>query len=157
MKKTHKIGFFIIGASFLTTLLVKNYLAPTKILYSGEIESTEIGATVEVYFDEYGVPSIFAETDDDMFFVAGYVGARDRLFQMAFMKYAYKGQLSKVLNDTLFVEDKFLRTLGFESIAEKSLSKMPPEIVGHLQKTCDGINAYIQTLSPNEYLSLIHI
>ncbi len=96
MKKTHKIGFFIIGASFLTTLLLKNYLAPTKILYSGEIESTEIGATVEVYFDEYGVPSIFAETDDDMFFVAGYVGARDRLFQMAFMKYAYKGQLSKV-------------------------------------------------------------
>ena len=151
MKKTHKIGFFIIGAFFLTTLLVKNYLAPTKILYSGEVESTEIGATVEVYFDEYGVPSIFAETDDDMFFVAGYVGARDRLFQMAFMKYAYKGQLSKVLNDTLFVEDKFLRTLGFESIAEKSLSKMPPEIVGHLQKTCDGINAYIQTLSPNEY------
>jgi len=151
MKKTYKIGVFIIVIIFLTTFFVKSYLSPTKILYSGEITTPEIAAPVEVYFDEYGVPSIFAETDEDMFFVAGYVGARDRLFQMAFMKYAYKGQLSKVLNDTLFVEDKFLRTLGFETIAEKSLSKMPPEIVGYLQKTCDGINAYTQTLSPEEY------
>ena len=74
-----------------------------------------------------------------MFFVAGYIGARDRLFQMSFMKYAYKGQLSSVLNDTLFVEDKFLRTLGFERIAEKSLNKMPPEIIKNLQKTCANL------------------
>ena len=86
-----------------------------------------------------------------MFFVAGYLGARDRLFQMAFMKYTYTGQLSRVVNDTLFAEDKFLRTLGFESIAEKTLEKIPKELLSHLQKTCDGINAYAQSLSPAEY------
>ncbi len=151
MKKTQKTMLFIGFVIFLATLFFKNYTKPTNLVYDGIIETEEVGAPVDVYFDEYGVPSVFAETDEDMFFVAGYIGARDRLFQMSFMKYAYKGQLSKVLNDTLFAEDKFLRTLGFETIAEKSLNKMPPEIVKNLQKTCDGINAYIQTLSPKEY------
>ena len=132
-------------------LFIKSYLKPTEILYSGTIENQNIIAPVEVYFDSYGVPHVFAENDDDMFFVAGYLGARDRLFQMAFMKYTYKGQLSSVVNDTLFPEDKFLRTLGFESIAEKTLEKIPENLLSHLQKTCDGINAYAQSLSPAEY------
>ena len=131
-------------------LFVKNYLKPTEVLYSGTIEAPNITAPVEVYFDGYGVPHIFAENDDDMFFVAGYLGARDRLFQMAFMKYTYRGQLSSVVNDTLFPEDKFLRTLGFESVAEKTLEKIPENLLSHLQKTCDGINAYAQSLGPAE-------
>ena len=151
MNKTQKTTLFITITAFLALLFFKNYIRPADLLYNGTIEAVDIEFPVNVYFDEYGVPSIFAETDEDMFFVAGYVGARDRLFQMSFMKYAYKGQLSKVLNDTLFVEDKFLRTLGFETIAEKSLNKMPPEIIKNLQSTCDGINAYIQTLSPKDY------
>jgi len=136
----------IAGAFF-----IKSYLKPTEILYSGTIETPNITEPVEVYFDAYGVPHVFAENDDDMFFVAGYLGARDRLFQMAFMKYTYTGQLSRVVNDTLFAEDKFLRTLGFESIAEKTLEKIPKDLLSHLQKTCDGINAYAQSLSPAEH------
>jgi len=68
---------------------VKSFLKPTDIPYEGEISNLDIQDTVDVYFDEYGVPSIFASNDSDMFKVAGYVGARDRLFQMAFMTYAY--------------------------------------------------------------------
>ena len=151
MKKKHKV-FIILAAVVLTGLLfIKSYLKPTKLVYSGTIKTKEIESPVNVYFDEYGVPSIFAENDEDMFFVAGYIGARDRLFQMAFLKYAYKGQLAETLNDTLFSEDKFLRTLGFETIAEKSLEKMPQEFVLNLQKTCDGINTYTQSLKPSEY------
>ena len=149
MKKALQIlvGLLLVAG----VLFVKSYLKPTEILYSGTIETPNIIAPVEVYFDTYGVPHVFAENDDDMFFVAGYLGARDRLFQMAFMKYTYTGQLSRVVNDTLFAEDKFLRTLGFESIAEKTLEKIPKELLSHLQKTCDGINAYAQSLSPAEY------
>ena len=149
MKKVLQISVVLLLAAGV--LFIKNYLKPTEILYSGTVENQNIIAPVEVYFDDYGVPHIFAENDDDMFFVAGYLGARDRLFQMAFMKYTYKGQLSSVVNDTLFPEDKFLKTLGFESIAEKTLEKIPENLLSHLQKTCDGINAYAQSLSPAEY------
>ena len=105
----------------------QSFIAPTPIPYEGTISDLDVEDTVEVYFDDYGVPSVFASNDSDMFKAAGYIGARDRLFQMSFMKYAYKGQLSLVLNDSLFAEDTFLRTLGFEKIAKETLEKLHNE------------------------------
>ena len=129
----------------------QSFIAPTPIPYEGTISDLDVEDTVEVYFDDYGVPSVFASNDSDMFKAAGFIGARDRLFQMSFMKYAYKGQLSSVLNDSLFAEDTFLRTLGFEKIAKETLEKVPSSTLQHLEDTCFGINAYVQTLSPEDY------
>ena len=148
LSKTFILLFLITG---FIVFSINNFLKPTDILYEGKITDLDVEDTVEVYFDDFGVPSVFASNDSDMFKVAGYIGARDRLFQMSFMKYAYKGQLSLVLNDSLFVEDTFLRTLGFEKIAKKTLAKVPLETLQHLEDTCFGINAYVQTLSPSEY------
>ena len=53
---------------------------------------------VEVYTDEYGVPHVFAENEKDLFFVAGYVAARDRLFQLSMVDLAVRGSLSSVLD-----------------------------------------------------------
>ena len=129
----------------------QSFIAPTPIPYEGTISDLDVEDTVEVYFDDYGVPSVFASNDSDMFKAAGYIGARDRLFQMSFMKYAYKGQLSLVLNDSLFAEDTFLRTLGFEKIAKETLEKVPSSTLQHLEDTCFGINTYVQSLSPQDY------
>ena len=148
LPRTFILLFLITG---LIVFKVNSFLKPTDILYEGKITDLDVEDTVEVYFDDYGVPSVFASNDSDMFKVAGYIGARDRLFQMSFMKYAYKGHLSLVLNDTLVAEDTFLRTLGFEKIAKKTLAKVPPSTLQHLQDTCFGINAYIQTLAPSEF------
>ena len=148
LARTFILLFLISG---LIVFKVNSFFKPTDILYEGKITDLDVEDTVEVYFDDYGVPSVFASNDSDMFKVAGYIGARDRLFQMSFMKYAYKGHLSLVLNDSLIAEDTFLRTLGFEKIAKKTLAKVPPSTLQHLQDTCFGINAYIQTLAPSEF------
>ena len=148
LARTFILLFLISG---LIVFKVNSFFKPTDILYEGKITDLDVEDTVEVYFDDYGVPSVFASNDSDMFKVAGYIGARDRLFQMSFMKYAYKGHLSLVLNDSLIAEDTFLRTLGFEKIAKKTLAKVPPSTLQHLQDTCFGINAYIQTLTPSEF------
>ena len=151
MGKLPKAFILLFLISGLIVFKINNFLKPTDILYEGKITDLDVDDTVEVYFDDYGVPSVFASNDSDMFKVAGYIGARDRLFQMSFMKYAYKGHLSLVLNDSLIVEDTFLRTLGFEKIAKKTLAKVPPSTLQHLQDTCFGINAYVQNLSPEDY------
>ena len=143
--------YLLFGLFFVLYLIYQSIFSPPEIQYEGINKKLKLIDDVEVYFDDYGVPNIFAKNDSDMFKVAGYVGARDRLFQMAFMKYAYKGQLGLVLNDTLFAEDKFLRTLGFEKIAVKTLEKIPPEIIKHLEDTCEGINAYSQELEPKNF------
>ena len=151
MGKLPRAFILLFLISGLIVFKINNFLKPTDILYEGKIIDLDVDDTVEVYFDDYGVPSVFASNDSDMFKVAGYIGARDRLFQMSFMKYAYKGHLSLVLNDSLIVEDTFLRTLGFEKIAKKTLAKVPPSTLQHLQDTCFGINAYVQNLSPEDY------
>ena len=151
MEMRTKILFLIIVSFIIINYAINAFLKPVEVSYSGVNTELSLSNDVEVLFDDYGVPSVFAENDSDMFKVAGYIGARDRLFQMAFMKYAYKGQLSLVVNDTLFAEDRFLRTLGFEKTAKKTLDKVSPDIMKHLEDTCYGINTYVQNLSPNEY------
>ena len=151
MKKLPLILSTSLFLLFIFYYSFQSFLAPTSIPYEGTISDLDVEDTVEVYFDDYGVPSVFASNDSDMFKAAGYIGARDRLFQMSFMKYAYKGQLSLVLNDSLFAEDTFLRTLGFEKIAKETLEKVPSSTLQHLEDTCFGINTYVQSLSPQDY------
>ena len=151
MGNRNKILFSLFILFIIINYSINSFLKPVEVSYEGINSQLSLFEDVEVFFDDYGVPSIFAENDSDMFKVAGYIGARDRLFQMAFMKYAYKGQLSLVVNDTLFAEDRFLRTLGFEKTAKKTFDKVPPEIMKHLEDTCYGINAYVESLSPSEY------
>ncbi len=151
MGNRYKILFSLIILFIIINYSINSFLKPVEVSYEGINSQLSLSEDVEVFFDDYGVPSVFAENDSDMFKVAGYIGARDRLFQMAFMKYAYKGQLSLVVNDTLFAEDRFLRTLGFEKTAKKTFDKVPPEIMKHLEDTCYGINAYVESLSTSEY------
>jgi len=151
MGKIYKILFFALTVLILINFSINSFLKPANVIYDGINQELSLQNDVVVIFDNYGVPSVFAEKDSDMFKVAGYLGARDRLFQMSFLKYAYKGQLSLVVNDTLFSEDRFLRTLGFEKIAQKTLKKVPADILEHLEDTCYGINAYVQSLSPSNY------
>ena len=147
----NKILFSLFILFIIINYSISSFLKPAEVPYEGINSQLSLSKDVEVFFDDYGVPNVFAQNDSDMFKVAGYIGARDRLFQMAFMKYAYKGQLSLVVNDTLFAEDRFLRTLGFEKTAKKTFDKVPPKIMKHLEDTCYGINAYVESLSPSEY------
>src|ERR1041384_3099994 len=52
---------------------------------------------VEVYFDDRMVPHLFAQKDEDLYFVQGYLHARFRLWQMEFQTHAAAGRLSEIL------------------------------------------------------------
>ena len=49
---------------------------------SGELRVPGLKASVEVIRDRWGVPHIYAQNTDDLFFAQGYVMAQDRLWQM---------------------------------------------------------------------------
>lgn len=65
--------------------------------YSGTIELRGLKADVEVRFDEYGVPHIFADNKEDLFFTQGYITARERMFQMDMTRRAGRGELDVLL------------------------------------------------------------
>ncbi len=58
-------------------------------------------APVTVVRDGHGVPSITAQTLDDLFFAQGYVTAQDRLWQMDMMRRYAAGELAAALGTEL--------------------------------------------------------
>ena len=48
----------------------------------GEIEVPGLGAEVRVLRDGHGIPQVYADTSDDLFYAQGYVQAQDRFYEM---------------------------------------------------------------------------
>ena len=46
----------------------------------GDLDVPGLREPVEVIRDEWGIPHIYAQNDDDLFFAQGYVMAQDRLW-----------------------------------------------------------------------------
>ena len=79
-------------ASFLLLLvIVLEWLRHPLPIYEGALNMKPLKEKVEVYTDSYGVPHIFADNETDLFFVAGYIAARDRLFQLSMVSLAVRG------------------------------------------------------------------
>src|SRR5439155_10213303 len=74
---------------------------------------------VEILRDRWGTPHIYAQNTRDLFFAQGYAQAQDRLWQMEFTRRVGNGNLSALLGpDTLGI-DRFMRTIGLRSTAER--------------------------------------
>lgn len=112
---------------------------------------------VSVVLDARRVPHIFAQSDRDLYFVQGYITARDRLWQMEFQTLAAAGRLSEfmptVYEDLLLQRDREMRRLGMVLAAQNSLDALmqdPASKTAVLAYT-EGINQYIHQLSPRKY------
>src|SRR6476660_8693236 len=78
---------------------------------------------VKVYMDERLVPHVFAENDEDVYFVQGYLHAKYRLWQMELQTIAAAGRVSEFMgNDPRFIRyDREQRRLGMGYAAENAL------------------------------------
>ncbi|WP_075351192.1 penicillin acylase family protein [Algoriphagus marinus] len=115
-----KIGI-IIGSLILLILvglLAFIYLHSPQ--YKGELNLEGLNSEVEVLFDEFGVPHIYAENEEDAYQALGYVHAQDRLFQLEMMRRVGTGSLAELLGPDLVEIDKFFRTLGIPNHAKES-------------------------------------
>lgn len=117
----------------------------------------QLKAPVEVGFNQRGVPYIFAENDEDAYFMQGYITARDRLWQMEFQTYVAAGRLSEImpipLQETVLPLDREMRRKGIPYAARRSVDGVmeDPRSRNILAAFTAGVNAYIRTLSPSSY------
>ncbi len=111
--------FLLFLISLILVLIIGAYifLQSTKPSYSGELALSGLKNKVEVKYDTYGIPHIYATNEEDAYMALGYVHAQERLFQMEIIRRVATGTLSEVLGVDLLDVDKLFRTLG---IAEKS-------------------------------------
>jgi penicillin amidase len=109
----------------------------------GRVTLEGIHAPVEIIRDRYGVPHIYAQGSDDLFFAQGFVHAQDRFWQMEFWRRIGAGRLSELFGKTTLETDAFMRTLGFHRIAQQEFDLLPPEEKRVLESYAAGVNAYI--------------
>jgi len=122
------------------------YRYNNKPMYNGILELKGLEKEVKVYFDEYGVPHIYAENQKDAYLAKGYLHAQDRLWQMELMRRIAAGRLSEIFGKEMVKTDKFFRALGVEFSADKTIKRLDTTSQAFLltKSYLNGINQFIE-------------
>jgi acyl-homoserine lactone acylase PvdQ len=122
----------------------------------GEVESTispRPGVTI-IRDQEYGVPRIYGDTDEDVTFGAGYAAAQDRLFFIDVLRHTGRAQLSSFVGGAAGNRAMDREQWSIAPYTEADLQlqidmaddiygELGEEMVKRLNSFVDGINAYI--------------
>lgn len=149
MKLFKKILFGLLILIVLTGIGAWLWLNSFKPDLNTELNLKGLKSPVEVLYDDYGIPHIYAQNEEDLFYAFGYVHAQDRLFQMELLRRLANGRLAELFGEKAVPSDKFFRTMGFRRHAKwtiDSLVNKKPDapFVKVSQAYIKGINAYIQ-------------
>ena len=109
---------------------------------------------VELIRDAWGVPHVFAETDQGAMYGLGYACAEDRGYQMTYFLRMMQGRLAEVFGDrekqraggtgpkTTLEHDRLMRMFGFAQAAQRAVQHPEPETSGLLEAYSRGVNDY---------------
>lgn len=110
----------------------------------GQLKTPGLKAPVEVIRDQAGIPHIFAQNDDDLFFAQGYVMAQDRLWQMEMWRRWREGRLSEIFGPAAFDYDARTRLMMFRGpYDEKEWTSYHPDAERLFTAYANGVNAFV--------------
>lgn len=123
------------------------YLRSTGPQYSGTIDLEGVTSPVEVHYDDYGIPHIYAQNAQDAYHALGYAHAQDRLFQMEMIRRLVSGRLSELLGPAALKSDRMFLNLRLREAAKKSADKWFAQkdspVVQEAQAYLAGINDFV--------------
>ncbi|MCW3013832.1 MAG: penicillin acylase family protein, partial [Solirubrobacterales bacterium] len=114
----------------------------------GATETVRPGLTVTR--DAYGVPSVTASSEHDMWLGAGYAVAQDRLFQLNVFRRATQGTLSALIGKARLDDDRIVRR-DFYTPAEldRMYAALPASLQDRFAAYRDGINLWVAHVQAN--------
>ena len=121
--------------------------------FDANIVAGELKGDVDVYLDDRLVPHIYADHDEDAYFVQGYLHAKYRLWQMDFQTRVASGRLSEIAGADKLSIDRFFRRLGMVYGAEQTeanINANNPEMKATVDAYTAGVNAYLKQLAPED-------
>jgi penicillin amidase len=151
LKKGLLILVSILAVLTIALIVYGFYLKPK---YEGQLELKSIQETTTVYFDEYGIPHIYAANAKDAMLALGYVHAQDRLWQMELMRRIAPGRLSELFGKVALKNDRFFAGLGIEEASDKAIANLDKSSPSYqlMMSYLDGINEFIlEGPSPIEF------
>ncbi|MFK7872460.1 MAG: penicillin acylase family protein [Oligoflexales bacterium] len=103
---------FMVTIFFVFMFILWFLIDKAQPLRDGKVNLVGLQEEVEVLYDSYGVPHIYAGSELDAYRTLGWVHAQDRLFQMEVLRRVSQGRLSEIFGASTVDLDKFHRTLG---------------------------------------------
>lgn len=148
MKKKRRvlpISLIVITLLIAIVLIVINtYKRSALPDYNAEINIEGLKEEVNVYRDKVGVPHIYAQNEDDLYLVTGYILAQDRLWQMDLLRRVTQGRLSEIFGKDMLDADILLRSLRMTEKSDYVMENTPDHILKQLDNFTKGINLYLE-------------
>ena len=104
---------------------------------------------VEVLRDDYGINHIYANNENDLFFMQGYLAAKDRLFQFEIWRRQATGTVAEIFGEEEFERDLGTRLFKFRGDIEEELNHYHENGYEIITSYTDGVNAYIKEIKEN--------
>ena len=101
---------------------------------------------VEILIDHWGVPHIYAQSEDDLFLAQGWNAARDRLFQIDLWRRRGLGELAQVFGRAYVEDDRAARLFLYRGSLRAEWSAYGSEAHRAAVRFTAGINAYVEWL-----------
>ncbi|MFH6934531.1 penicillin acylase family protein [Flavobacterium sp. FlaQc-30] len=145
MRRFKKFLLFLLVLVVVIGIGLCAYIFHLKPKYEGELQLKNLQKETTVYFDEYGVPHIYADSEKDAMTALGYVHAQERLWQMELLRRIAPGRLSEIFGSVALKNDTFFSGIGIEEASAKAISKLDKNSVSYklTQAYLDGINQYL--------------
>ena len=110
----------------------------------GEVKVRGLGADARIVRDTWGVPHIYAKSDNDLFFAPGYVAAQDRLWHMEMWRRTAEGRLAEVLGPEAIGRDRTARLLKYRGRFDaEEFESYHPDAKRLMTAFVAGVNAFI--------------
>lgn len=154
-----KIGLFLLALILIIGIGVAFYLNALKPTYKGRASLQGITKDVHVYYDDYGIPHIYADNDLDAMTALGYVHAQDRLWQMELVSRIAAGRLSEIFGKIGLRSDKFYLSLGIDKKSKEIAANIDKNTPQYKQTMAylKGINTYIEKGDTPVEFSIINV
>ena len=94
MKNLKRVLVSLVLIGLLVLLAFQVFKAYMRPQYQGTQSFSGLSEEVRVYFDSYGIPHIYANSEADAFKALGYGHAQDRLWQMEVLRRIGAGRLT---------------------------------------------------------------
>jgi penicillin G amidase len=132
--------------SFWTLLAGFACIANAQSVHTSKIALIGLTKPVEILRDRWGVPHIYAENEQDLFFAQGYITANDRLFQLDLWRRIGTGKLAEVLGPSAIPRDRIARLVSYRGDWNAEWASYSPHARQIAESFTSGINAYIRSL-----------
>lgn len=107
---------------------------------------------VEVLRDNFGINHIYANNQDDMFFMQGYLAAKDRLFQFEIWRRQATGTVSEIFGEEELDRDIGTRLFKFRGNIKEELNHYHEDGYEIVSSFVAGVNKYIEEVNDNPEL-----